>query len=92
MSGMDDKRIIMTLLQFNNLFKNKLSSKINKNELDEFFFWLIDHYCNFSKMNYILNSNYKISKNEEIKLISSIDLLKNAMPIQYVIGQTNFMD
>lgn len=92
MSGMDDKRIIMTLLQFNNLFKNKLSSKINKNELDEFFFWLIDHYCNFSRMNYILNSNYKTSKNEEIKLISSIDLLKNAMPIQYVIGQTNFMD
>lgn len=92
MSGMDDKRIVMTLLEFNNLFKNKLSSKINKNELDEFFFWLIDHYCNFSRMNYILNSNYKISKNQVIKLINSIDLLKNDMPIQYVIGQTNFMD
>tara|TARA_B100000780_G_scaffold213618_1_gene153138 strand:+ start:11579 stop:12442 length:864 start_codon:yes stop_codon:yes gene_type:complete len=89
---MDDKRIVMTLLEFNNLFKNKLSSKINKNELDEFFFWLIDHYCNFSRMNYILNSNYKISKNQVIKLINSIDLLKNDMPIQYVIGQTNFMD
>ena len=92
MSGMDDKRIVMTLLEFNNLFKNKLSSKINENELDEFFFWLIDHYCNFSRMNYILNSNYKISKNQVIKLINSIDLLKNDMPIQYVIGQTNFMD
>ena len=92
MSGMDDKRIVMTLLEFNNLFKNKLSSKINKNELDEFFFWLIDHYCNFSRMNYILNSNYKISKNQVVKLINSIDLLKNDMPIQYVIGQTNFMD
>ena len=92
MSGMDDKRIVMTLLEFNNLFKNKLSSKINENELDEFFFWLIDHYCNFSRMNYILNSNYKISKNQVVKLINSIDLLKNDMPIQYVIGQTNFMD
>ena len=82
----------MTLLDFNNLFKSKLSSKIETNELDEFFFWLIGHYCNFSRMNYILNSNFNISKVQERKLINSIDLLMNDMPIQYVIGETNFMD
>ncbi len=80
----------MTLLDFNNLFKSKLSSKIETNELDEFFFWLIEHYCNFSRMNYILNSNFNISKIQERKLIDSIDLLMNDMPIQYVIGETNF--
>jgi len=89
---MDDKRFVMTLLDFNNLFKSKLSSKIETNELDEFFFWLIEHYCNFSRMNYILNSNFNISKVQEEKLINSIDLLMNDMPIQYVIGETNFMD
>ena len=82
----------MTLLDFNNLFKSKLSSKIENNELDEFFFWLIEHYCNFSRMNYILNSNFNISKIQERKLIDSIDLLINDMPIQYIIGETNFMD
>ena len=82
----------MTLLDFNNLFKSKLSSKIETNELDEFFFWLIEHYCNFSRMNYILNSNFNISKIQERKLMNSIDLLMNDMPIQYVIGETNFMD
>ena len=92
MSCMDDKRFVMTLLDFNNLFKSKLSSKIENNELDEFFFWLIEHYCNFSRMNYILNSNFNISKIQERKLIDSIDLLINDMPIQYVIGETNFMD
>ena len=92
MSCMDDKRFVMTLLDFNNLFKSKLSSKIESNELDEFFFWLIGHYCNFSRMNYILNSNFNISKVQERKLINSIDLLMNDMPIQYVIGETNFMD
>ena len=92
MSCMDDKRFVMTLLDFNNLFKSKLSSKIETNELDEFFFWLIEHYCNFSRMNYILNSNFNISKVQERKLINSIDLLMNDMPIQYVIGETNFMD
>ena len=92
MSCMDDKRFVMTLLDFNNLFKSKLSSKIETNELDEFFFWLIEHYCNFSRMNYILNSNFNISKVQEEKLINSIELLMNDMPIQYVIGETNFMD
>ena len=92
MSCMDDKRFVMTLLDFNNLFKSKLSSKIETNELDEFFFWLIEHYCNFSRMNYILNSNFNVSKVQERKLINSIDLLMNDMPIQYVIGETNFMD
>jgi release factor glutamine methyltransferase len=92
MSCVDDKRFIMTLLDFNNLFKSKLSSKIETNELDEFFFWLIEHYCNFSRMNYILNSNFNISKIQERKLINSIDLLMNDMPIQYIIGETNFMD
>jgi len=43
-------------------------------------------------MNYILNSNFNISKVQEEKLINSIDLLINDMPIQYVIGETNFMD
>jgi len=46
MSYMDDKKFIMTLLEFNNLFKSKLISKVDQNEIDEFFFWLIDHYCN----------------------------------------------
>ena len=43
-------------------------------------------------MNYILNSNFNISKIQERKLINSIDFLMNDMPIQYIIGETNFMD
>jgi len=89
---MDDKKFIMTLLEFNNLFKSKLISKVDKNEIDEFFFWLIDHYCNYSRIEYILNPNFKISKTQQENLTNSIDSLLKDMPIQYVIGETNFMD
>ena len=92
MSYMDDKKFIMTLLEFNNLFKSKLISKVDQNEIDEFFFWLIDHYCNCSRIEYILNPNFKISKTQQENLTNSIDSLLKDMPIQYVIGETNFMD
>ena len=92
MSYMDDKKFIMTLLEFNNLFKNKLISKVDQNEIDEFFFWLIDHYCNYGRIEYILNPNFKISKTQQENLTNSIDSLLKDMPIQYVIGETNFMD
>ena len=92
MSYMDDKKFIMTLLEFNNLFKSKLISKVDKNEIDEFFFWLIDHYCNYGRIEYILNPNFKISKTQQENLTNSIDSLLKDMPIQYVIGETNFMD
>ncbi|MDG1792048.1 MAG: peptide chain release factor N(5)-glutamine methyltransferase [Flavobacteriaceae bacterium] len=89
---MDDKKFTMTLLEFYDLFKNKLISRVDKNELDEFFFWLIDHYCNYSRMDYVLNSSFKISKTQEQNLINSIDSLLNEMPIQYVVGETKFMN
>jgi len=92
MPCMDDKKFTMTLLEFYDLFKNKLISRVDKNELDEFFFWLIDHYCNYSRMDYILNSSFKISKTQEQNLINSIDSLLNEMPIQYVVGETKFMN
>ena len=92
MSCMDDKKFKMTLLEFYDLFKNKLISRVDKNELDEFFFWLIDHYCNYSRMDYILNSSFEISKTQEQNLINSIDSLLNEMPIQYVVGETKFMN
>ena len=65
----------MTLLEFNNLFKSKLIARVDKNELDEFFFWLIDHFCNCSRMDYILNSSTKIPKTQEQNLKNSIDSL-----------------
>ena len=62
MSSMDVKRFIMTVLEFKNIFNKNLESQIDKNELNELFFWLIDHYCKIDKIHYIVNENYQLNK------------------------------
>lgn len=89
---MDDKVFIMTLIEYYNLFFNILDSKIQKNELNEFFFWLIEYYCNINRMEYILNPNYLIDKDQKSNLFKAIEQLKKNMPIQYVIGESEFMN
>ena len=89
---MDDKVFIMTLIEYYNLFFKILDSKIQKNELNEFFFWLIEYYCNINRMEYILNPNYLIDKDQKSNLFKAIEQLKKNMPIQYVIGESEFMN
>ena len=76
MSCMDVKRIVMTLKNYQDLFFKKLNTKINKNELEEFFFWLIEHYCDVNRMKYILNPDFNLDKNQELKLLDAINSLK----------------
>ena len=92
MSYMDVKRIVMTLKNYQDLFFKKLNTKINKNELEEFFFWLIEHYCDVNRMKYILNPDFNLDKNQELKLLDAINSLKKNMPIQYIIGETEFLN
>ena len=81
----------MTLTNYHNLFFKTLGSKINKTELEEFFFWIIEHYCKINRMGYILNPNYQINDIQKYNLFESISLLEQNMPIQYIIGETEFM-
>lgn len=92
MSCMDVKRIVMTLKNYQDLFFKKLNTKINKNELEEFFFWLIEHYCDVNRMKYILNPDFNLDKNQELKLLDAINSLKKNMPIQYIIGEIEFLN
>ncbi len=89
---MDDKALIMTLIEYHNLFFIKLDSKIEKDELNEFFFWLIEYYCGINRMKYILNPNYIINNTQKSNLFKAIEHLKKNMPIQYVIGESEFMN
>ena len=92
MSCVDVKRIVMTLKNYQDLFFKKLNTKINKNELEEFFFWLIEHYCDVNRMKYILNPDFNLDKNQELKLLDAINSLKKNMPIQYIIGEIEFLN
>jgi len=91
LSSLDDKKNIMTLLEYHDLFFKSLKSKIDKNELGEFFFWIIEHNLSINRINYMLNPHYLINVEKIPGLINSINQLKKNMPIQYVVGQTEFM-
>ena len=82
----------MTLFEFKNHFFKNLKSINGQNEIEEFFFWLIEHHCNINRMGYMMNSNFKLSINQTNNLFKSISLLKKNTPIQYVIGETEFMN
>ena len=81
----------MKLIEYRDLLLRRLISNIEKKEIEEYFFWLIEHYCNIDRLNYILDPNFNISKKIINKLLNAVKLLENKTPIQYVVGQTNFM-
>ena len=91
MSSLDVKNFKMTLVKYRNDFFTILKSIIEQNEIEEFFFWIIDHYCGISRMDYIVNPDLKLSNDQKENLMNAVSLLKTNMPIQYVLGESEFM-
>tara|TARA_B110000196_G_scaffold74655_1_gene64079 strand:+ start:1252 stop:2121 length:870 start_codon:yes stop_codon:yes gene_type:complete len=91
MSNLDVKNFKMTLVQYRNDFFTILKSIIEQNEIEIFFFWIIDHYCGISRMDYIVNPDLKLSNDQKENLMNAVSLLKTNMPIQYVLGESEFM-
>ena len=91
MSSLDVKNFKMTLVKYRNYFFIILKSIIEQNEIEEVFFWIIDHYCGISRMDYIVNPDLKLSNDQKENLMNAVSLLKTNMPIQYVLGESEFM-
>ncbi len=81
----------MTLVKYRNDFFTILKSIIEQNEIEEVFFYIIDHYCGISRMDYIVNPDLKLSNDQKENLMNAVSLLKTNMPIQYVLGESEFM-
>ena len=92
MPSLDVKNFKMTLVKYRNYFFTILKSIIEQNEIEEVFFWIIDHYCGISRMDYILNPDLKLSNHQKENLMNAVSLLKINMPIQYVLGESEFMN
>ena len=92
MPSLDVKNFKMTLVKYRNYFFTILKSIIEQNEIEEVFFWIIDHYCGISRMDYILNPDLKLSNHQKESLMNAVSLLKTNMPIQYVLGESEFMN
>ena len=77
----------MNLKSFKKYFHDELINLYSTDELNSLFFVLINYYLEISKIKYIQNPQKQINKSKIKKLFSKIKLLKENMPIQYVIGE-----
>ena len=82
----------MLLKQYKNHFFEALNSVHDANEIESFFFILIEYFHNLKRIDLALNPDFEISDEEVLKWEAIISDLKTEKPIQYSIGETWFYD
>ena len=80
----------MILSEFKNFFKKSLSEIYPITEIDSFFFLLIEEYLNLKRIDTVLKPDFKIDEEKLSLLNSALAKLKQEIPVQYIIGETEF--
>ncbi|MBT2160998.1 peptide chain release factor N(5)-glutamine methyltransferase [Zobellia barbeyronii] len=82
----------MVLKEIKNIYHKELDGLYAKEEVDNFFYLLIEHYLNLQRFVLALQPNLTLTKDEEQPLFEALSELKLQRPVQYIIGSTSFMD
>ena len=82
----------MLLKEIKKIFHKELDSRYSKGEVNSFFSILIEHYLNLDRFVLVLDPELIISKEQEQPLFEALAQLKLETPIQYITGETSFMD
>ncbi len=78
----------MKLKAIQNTFHNELDAIYDSKEVDAFFYRLIDSFYCVSRLQLASNLEYNIDVTQKID--NALTLLKKEIPIQYIIGETEF--
>ena len=81
----------MLLKEIKKIFHKELDADYAKEEVDSFFYLLIEALLGLERFILALQPNYVVSKNEEQPLFEALSELRLQRPIQYIIGKTSFM-
>lgn len=71
-------------------FHLALDDHYGKDEVSTFFNLLLEHYLGIKRIQLVLNPDYLITKDQGFLFSEALDQLKNNVPIQYIIGETEF--
>ena len=82
----------MQLQQIKDIFHSELDSLYTKDEVNHFFYRLIEHYLGLERFVLVLDPTITVSKTEEQPLFEGLAALKQEKPIQYILGVEYFMD
>ncbi len=80
----------MRLKDIQHIFHKELDTIYGANEVDSFFFILIEHYYKLPRIHLAIQPDFSIIKEEQEPIFKALDALKKEKPIQYVIGNTFF--
>ncbi|SMC76142.1 peptide chain release factor N(5)-glutamine methyltransferase [Cellulophaga tyrosinoxydans] len=82
----------MYLKEIKNIFHLELDAIYSPEEVNSFFYMLIEHFLGLERFILALEPNLIITKDEEAPLFEALSRLKLEIPIQHIIGKTHFMD
>ncbi len=93
MSDLDvETTLNMLLREIKNIYHSELDAFYPKDEVDSFFYLVIEHYLDLERFVLALNPDLVITKTEEQPLFEALSQLRLERPIQYILGGTQFMD
>ena len=82
----------MLLKEIKNIYHRELDAIYEQEEVDSFFYLVIEHYLDLERFVLALKPNLVVTKVEEQPLFEALGQLKLEKPIQYILGSTQFMD
>lgn len=80
----------MKLKDTRELFQKELNGLYDKEEIDNFFYMLIQSYMGLKRLDLALKPELSFSKEEKQVVFEALYSLKKQIPIQYILGETEF--
>ncbi|MEM8762766.1 MAG: peptide chain release factor N(5)-glutamine methyltransferase [Bacteroidota bacterium] len=81
----------MQLKEIKTLFHVELSSSYPREEIDSFFFLTVEHFLDLPRFILAIQPEHSLTKEEGTPLFETLAKLKTNEPIQYILGETEFM-
>ncbi|MEX0274688.1 MAG: peptide chain release factor N(5)-glutamine methyltransferase [Flavobacteriaceae bacterium] len=81
----------MQLSEIKAIFHKELEVLYPKDEIDGFFYTLVEHYLQQPRFILALQPRFTLSKEEEAPFFTALAQLKIERPLQYILGETHFM-
>ena len=80
----------MRLKDLQDIFHKELDEIYGKEEVNSFFFMLINEFYNVHRIELALQPETSITKGEQEPIFKALDDLKKQIPIQHILGKTEF--
>ena len=82
----------MLLTEIKKIFHSELVELYPKTEIDSFFYSAIEHFLQLERFVLVMQPQLTLTKAEEGPLFETLSRLKQEEPLQYILGETYFMD